>query len=266
MTAPLRPNAAAVAVGSFSPAPGAGSPVGMVLSHALMEIRLNVRNGEQLLLSVVIPVVLLIGLTKTTVVSISNDSRIDVVTPGILALAVMSTAFTGQAIATGFERRYGVVKLLGSSPLPRWGLVAAKTIAVLVIEAFQIVLVSLVALALGWSPKGSAIDAIVLIVVGTAAFSALALLVAGTLRAEATLAVANAIYILLLLAGGVIIPLEKLPLGMARVAEFLPSGALGQGLRDVLTQGRPLPWQSFFVLVGWALAAGIAAHRTFRWE
>ncbi|NED78883.1 ABC transporter permease, partial [Streptomyces sp. SID11233] len=72
-------------------------------------------------------------------------------TPGVLALAVMSTAFTGQAIATGFERRYGVLKRLGASPLPRWALMTAKTLSVLVTEVLQVVLLTVIAFALGWS-------------------------------------------------------------------------------------------------------------------
>jgi len=257
-------------VATFGPAPGGASSIRMIIGHALMEFRLNMRNGEQLILTAIIPVILLIGLTKSTVVSVTASTpdvpRIDVVTPGILALAVMSTAFTGQAIATGFERRYGVIKLLGSTPLPRWGLVAAKTLAVLVIEAGQVVVLSLVAFALGWSPSGSLLNAVVLIVAGTAAFCALALVVAGTLRAEATLAVANGLYLVLLLAGGVVIPLAKLPSGLARIAELLPSGALGQGLRDVLTAGESMPWKSLAVLVVWAVGGALVAHRTFRWE
>lgn len=243
----------------------------MVWGHALMELRLNLRNGEQLLLTAIIPVILLIGLTKSSVVAITDvvdigRARIDVVTPGVLALAVMSTAFTGQAIATGFERRYGVIKLLGSTPLPRWGLVAAKTLAVVVVECVQVVVLSAVAFGLGWSPSGSLVNAVVLLIAGTAAFSALALLIAGVFRAEATLALANGIYLVLLLAGGVVVPLEKLPSGMAVIARALPSGALGQGLRDVLTHGQSMPWGALAVLVAWAVGAGFVAHRTFRWE
>src|SRR5690606_4742301 len=129
---------------------------------------------------------------------------VDFLAPGILALAVMSTAFTGQAIATGFERRYGVLKRLAASPLPRWGLMTAKSLSVLVTEILQVLLVAVIALSLGWSPRGNPFAVFLLLVLGTAAFSGLGLLMAGTLKAEATLAAANLVFLLLLIGGGVV--------------------------------------------------------------
>jgi ABC-2 type transport system permease protein len=197
---------------------------------------------------------------------VGHSPSIDAVTPGVLALAVISTAFTGLAIATGFERRYGVLKLLGSTPLGRGGLLAAKTVAVLAVESVQVLILAATAYALGWSPSGSVIYAVVLLVLGTAAFAALGLLLAGTLRAEATLAVANGIYLLLLAAGGVVIAADRLPGPLSTVVGLLPSSALAQGLRDVLLDGTGFPVGSAFVLGLWALIGGTAAGRTFRWS
>lgn len=160
----------------------------------------------------------------------------------MLALAIMSTAFTGQAIATGFERRYGVLKRLGATPLSRSGLMLAKTLAVLAVEVLQVAVIVAVALALGWRPEGSLAAAALLILLGTAAFSGLGLLMAGLLRAEATLAAANLVYLLLLAAGGVIFPLAKFPARVRPVLELLPISALTGGLRAVLTQGRRCRW------------------------
>jgi ABC-2 type transport system permease protein len=227
---------------------------------------MTLRNGEQLLLTLVVPLVLLVGLSHLPESVVGHSPAIDAVAPGILALSVMSTAFTGQAIATGFERRYGVLRLLGATPLGRSGLLVAKTLGVLAVEAVQVLLVSGVALALGWHPQGSPAAALVLLVLGTAAFSALGLLLAGLLRAEATLAVANAVYLLLLAAGGVVIPADRLPSAIAPLVSALPSAALGQGLRDVLLHGLGLPAAAAGVLLAWAVVAGWLTSRTFRWS
>jgi len=189
--------------------------------------------------------------------------------PGIIGVAVLSTAFTSQAIATGFERRYSVLKRLGATPLSRAGLIAAKTTTVIAVELLQGVLILLVALAIGWRPDASLAAIVVaplLILLGTAAFSGLALLMAGTLRAEATLAGANLVYIVLLGVGGVVFPLTRFPAGARPVLELLPTGALSTGLREVLQQGSVFPVGHVVTLAVWATAAIILAARTFRWE
>ncbi len=251
----------------YSPAPGA-APVGrMLLTQTAFETKMLLRNGEQLLLTVIIPTVLLVLFSAVDVVSVTGPGkRVDFLAPGLLALAVMSTAFTGQAIATGFERRYGVLKRLGASPLPRWALLTAKTGCVLVTEALQVTLLSVIALALGWSPQGNVLSVVALLVLGTAAFSGLGLLMAGTLKAEATLAAANLVFILLLLAGGVLVPLSKFPSGVRAVLDLLPISALSDGLRGVLQTGAGMPWSDLGILGVWAVVGLGAAARFFRWE
>jgi ABC-2 type transport system permease protein len=241
----------------------------MITSQAGLELRMLLRNGEQLLLTLIIPVLLLVAFSKEKLVSYPGESRVSFLVPGMIALAVLSTAFTSQAIATGFERRYGVLKRLGATPLSRGGLIAAKTVMVIAVELGQAVIVIAVGLALGWRPHaGPAAVAwvVVLAVAGTAAFSGLALLLAGTVRAEATLAAANLIYLVLLGVGGILFPLSKFPAGARPLLTALPSGALSDGLRAVLARGQALPPRDLLVLLAWA-AAGIAlASRTFRWE
>ncbi|WP_106537258.1 ABC transporter permease [Haloactinopolyspora alba] len=237
----------------------------MVAAQVLLEVRLLLRNGEQLLLTAVIPVVLLGLLTAVPVVDTGEYDRVDFLVPGILALSVMSTAFTSLAIATGYERRYGALKRLAASPLPRWALLAAKAVTVLVVEVLQVVLVGGLGLALGWRPDG-AMAAVPLLLAGTAAFAGLGLLMAGTLRAEATLAAANLVYLLLLVLGGVVIPFGQFPDALRPVLESTPTGALAGGLRSVLADGDGLPWAPLVVLVIWAAAGTTAAARWFRWE
>jgi ABC-2 type transport system permease protein len=255
-----------MSTGLFTPRPGAAPLARQVLAQAAMESRLMLRNGEQLLLAVVIPVIVLIGgVEGAEHLDLTSARRpIDVLAPGVLALAVMSTAFTSLAIATGFERRYGVIKRLGSSPLPRSGLLLGKVGALLLVEAMQILVISLVALALGWEPHTSLTAAVLSIVAGTAAFAALGLFVAGVLRAEATLAAANLVYLLLMAGGAVVLPSSAYG-AFGSVTTLLPSGALGDALRHAFWSGG-IQWGSLLVLLAWAVVGAALTARTFRWE
>ncbi len=255
--------------GTFTPAPGAAPLPRMIAAQARMETKLLLRNGEQLLIAVVIPLIVLVGgLVASRRFDLPLDGRpIDLLTPGVLALAVMSTSFTSLAISTGFERRYGVLKRLGSSPLPRSGLLAGKVGALLVVEALQLVVLGGAGLLLGWSPAHSVtglLGALLVVLLGTAAFASLGLLMAGTLRAEATLAAANLVYLLLLAGGAVVLPASAYG-GAGAALVWLPSGALGDGLRSALTDGT-LPALPLLVLAAWAVVGSVLTARTFRWE
>ena len=263
----MTPDAAEAPV--FVPAPGAAPLRRMIAAQAALETRTLLRNGEQLLLTLVIPLLLLAAFGLEPLVNFdAGMSRIDFLTPGIIALAVMSTAFTSQAIATGFERRYGVLKRLGATPLSRQGLIAAKTVTVIAVELLQGALILIVAVAIGWRPDASPSAVVVvplLILLGTAAFSGLALLMAGTLRAEANLAAANALFLVFLFLGGMAYPLDKLPGALQAIAKLLPAAALTDTVRSVLST-QPFPTGQFVVLVAWAVGAPLAAARWFRWE
>jgi ABC-2 type transport system permease protein len=246
----------------FAPDPGA-APLGrMITAQATLETRTLLRNGEQLLLILIIPLLLLTAFSLEPLINFGTGlPRIDFLTAGIIALAVMSTAFTSQAIATGFERRYGVLKRLGATPLSRGGLIAAKTVTVIGVELLQAALIIAIALAIGWRPNASPaaiVTAPLLILLGTAAFSGLALL--------ATLAAANLVYILLLGLGGVVFPLTRFPATARPVLELLPTGALSTGLRDVLQYGVAFPVGNTVTLAVWAAGAIALAARTFRWD
>jgi ABC-2 type transport system permease protein len=252
-------------IDSFAPAPGAAPLPRMLAAQAAMEFRLMLRNGEQLLLTLVIPLLLLVILVEAPFVSVDGP-RANTFVPGIAALAVMSTAFTGQAIATGFERKYGVLKRLGATPLPRPVLLGGKTGAVIGVELVQLVLVLGVGALLGWRGPVAPLGVLLLIVLGTAAFSGLGLLLAGRIRAEITLAAANLIWFVLLFFGGVVFPLSKFPAAMASWLEVLPTAALAEGLRAALTRGALFPGKDLLILAAWATVALTAAARTFRWE
>lgn len=249
--------------GALAPAPAAATRSRMLAAQTRAELTLMLRNGEQLLLTVVIPLGLLVGLTLVPAVTVTGR-RVDFFVPGVLALAVMSTAFTGQAIQTGFDRQYGVLKRLGATPLPRATLLQAKTLAVLTVEALQVVLLTGTGLLLGWEPHGSVFGVLALVALGTAAFSGLGLLVGGTLPGLTALAVANLLWFVMLALGGVVFPLTEYG-GAADVLVYLPAGALSDGLRSLLQDGS-LVGRDLLVLAGWAVAGLGAASRTFRWE
>lgn len=252
---------------TFAPRPGAAPLHRQVVAQAAIEARLLVRNGEQLLLALVIPVLVLVGGVLAADRFDLDLARpaVDELTPGVLALAVMSSSFASLAIMTGFERRYGVLKRLGASPLPRSGLLLGKTGALLLVEVLQVLVIGGVAAALGWHPAAAGLAGALLVgIAGTFAFAALGMLIAGVLRAEATLAAANLIYLLLLAGGGVVLPTTAYG-GAAGVLSWLPSAALGDGMRAALIHG-DLPGRELLVLLVWGGVATALTARTFRWE
>lgn len=237
-----------------------------ILLQGKYEALTMLRNGEQLILAIVLPLLALAGLTVTPLLDGLGGSRIDVAVPGILALCAMSTAFTGQGISTGFDRRYGVLRFLSTTPLGRTGLIAGKILAVLAVLVLQVLVVGAVALMLGWQPNPAGwLPGLSLLVLGAAAFTALGLLVAGTVRPEATLAITNLLWILLGALGGIVLPAERLP-GLAQsIVHYLPSGALGQSLRDAFLHGS-LNGDAALILMLWTALAGAAAIRWFKWN
>ena len=250
----------------FAPAPAAAGTGKMLAAQTSLEFRLQLRNAEQVGLTLVIPLLLLVFFNLPLLYDLDVPRRIDFVVPSIVALAVMSASFTGLAIGTGFERKYAVLKRLGASALPRGVLVGAKTVSVLLLEVVQIVLIVAVGAALAWHPHGDPLSVALLVVVGTAAFGGLGLLLAGTVRAEITLAAANLVWLVLLFAGGIAIPLSKYPHGVADVLQYLPSAALSDGLHRVMQDGAAIPPHDLVTLLVWALLALPAAARWFRWE
>jgi ABC-2 type transport system permease protein len=238
----------------------------MLAAQTKLEFRLQLRNAEQVGLTLVIPLLLMFFFNLPLLYSLGVSRRIDFVVPSIITLAVMSAAFTGLAIGTGFERKYAVLKRLGATAMPRSVLVLGKTISVLLIELLQLVLLVALGYGLQWRPHGDPALVLLLVVVGTASFGGLGLLIAGTLRAEVTLAAANLIWLVLLFAGGIAIPLSKYPHGVAQVLQYLPSAALSDGLHAVTQHGRGVPAHDLVTLLVWAAAALPAAARWFRWE
>ena len=246
----------------LSATPGAAPAARRVLRHGLTEARLMVRNTEQLLLALVIPLGILVA--GRAIGGRFGDER--VLAPSVLGLAVWSTAFTSVAITTGFERRYGVLERLAATPLGKVGLLAGKALAVTLIILGQLVVLATAAVIAGWRPQATAesfLTAVVLVVLAAAVFVCLALLLAGRLRAEATLGLANLIYLVLLAGGALVLPVSRYPAGIRPLIDALPTAALGEGLRAAAS-GIALGWP-VLVLTGWLVVAGIAARKGFRW-
>jgi len=231
------------------------------------EVTTTMRNGEQLLLTLIIPVLLLVFFSVVDVLPTGTPDPIDFLAPGILGLAVMSSAMVSLGIGTGFERSYSVLKRLGATPLGRGRLIAAKIIAVTIVELIQFSVLVPVAFALGWSPSGpNWTAALVAVIIGTMAFAGIGLALGGRLRGETNLAVQNGLYLVLLLLGGMVIPFAKLPGPISAVAKVLPSGALADVLRETLTNGGVRPGTSWAILAGWAIVMPALAIRLFRWD
>lgn len=247
-------------------APSASSLWKRLASQSRAELAMTARRGESLLLTIGIPVVLLVFFSSVHVLPTGTRHPITFVAPGVMALAVMSTSMVNLSIATGFERSYGVLKRLHTTPLGRPVLLAAKAAAVLAVEVIQLAVLSGVSLALGWHPPGSFLAAAGVVLVGSAAFAGIGLLLAGTLRAEANLAASNGLWVVLLLVSGMLVPLSRLPGWMAAASRALPAAALASALHHALGLGTGVPGSAWVVLGAWAVGAPLAAARWFHWD
>jgi ABC-2 type transport system permease protein len=244
------------------------APLGrQILQQTQFELLLTLRRGENILVTLIVPVLLLIFFASLNIVPAIQGSAINFLLPGILALAIIAAGMVNLGIATAYERYYGVLKRLGSSPLPRSGLIIAKIISILILEVVQVILLVGVAVLLyGWRPVGNAGLALLVMALGTVTFAALGLAMAGALRAELTLAGANALFLLFVLLGGGILPLNHLPTPLAAFAQVLPAAALTQALQAAMTKGAGFPGFSLIVLAVWAVVILAVAIRTFKWE
>ena len=238
-----------------------------IANQVRYELLLTLRRGENILVTLIVPIMLLIFFTSLNIVPAVNGSAINFLLPGILAIAIVAAGMVNLGIATAYERYYGVLKRLGSSPLPRSGLIIAKVVSILLLEILQVLLLVGIALLLyRWHPVGSLLVALLAIVLGTVTFAALGLAMAGALRAELTLAGANALFLVFILLGGGILPLSHLPAGLAAFSEILPSTALTQALQAAMIQGAAFPAYPMIILAIWAVIVLFLAIRTFKWE
>ncbi len=238
-----------------------------IIAMTLAELRLSLRRGETLLATAVLPVVVLAFFSSVDFLA-APGRPVDFLLPGSIAFAIVATSLVGLGITTAYDRHYGVLKRLGGSPLSRPELIAARIAVVLVVEAGQVaLLVGVAALALGWSaPAGAAPAAVAVpVLLGTRAFAGLGLLLAGVLRAEAMLAVANALFIGSLVLGGFIVPVDHLPVPLDAIAPLLPAAALADALGVALGSGGDASG-ALAVLVAWGFGSIALATRTFRWE
>ncbi|MFF0492388.1 ABC transporter permease [Nocardia sp. NPDC004068] len=252
------------APGTFTPDPRPAPRAAMLAAQTRMELILLLRNGEQLLLTMFIPIALLIGLTLLPISGL-GEHRVDRIVPAVMMVAIMSTAFTGQAIAVGFDRRYGALKRLGATALPRWGIVGGKCAAVLIVVVLQSILLGLIGVALGWRPSlGGLVCGAAVIALGTATFAALGLLLGGTLKAEVVLALANILWFVMLGTSSLVFAAENVPHWLSLAARVVPSGALAQALEQA--QKLTVDWYGLTVLTAWGLLAATLATRWFRFE
>lgn len=239
-----------------------------ILAMTAMELRLALRRGETLVATALLPVVVLVFFSSVSVIPVGTDRPVDFLLPGSIAFAIIATSLLSLGITTAYDRFYGVLKRLGGSPLSRAELIAAKILAVLVVEAVQVAaLVGAASVLLGWSaPAGASVGLLaVAVLLGTSAFAGLGLLLARTLRAETMLAVANILFVASLILGGVVLPISQLPAPLAAIAGGLPAAALSDALRTALGATGDAAG-SLALLAGWGVATVGLAVATFRWE
>ena len=254
------------------------SPMRATAALAAAELRVSARRGENVLVTLIIPPAVLLFFATTGLLPTRAGRPVDFLLPGSLALAIIAAGLVNLGIATAYERSYGVLKRLGGSPLPRWGLVAAKIGAVLALEVLQVIVLLVVAVAfldwrpataitLDWRPAAgiSPVLFAAALLLGTLAFAGLGLLMAGTLRAEATLALANGLFLGFLMIGGIVLPIDHLPAPLAAIAGVLPAAALADAFRAALGTGGNVA-SPLLILTVWGVAAAALAIRTFRWE
>ncbi len=264
MTAPT-PSAAPAPSDDAPSGPRPAPPLRRILSHAGLEARVLLSNGEQLMVAIALPAMVLVGLWLLPVGRLEGTPAIDTAVAATFATALISTSFTSQAIVTGFDRRNGVLRWIATTPLGRGGYLAGKILATLTTHLLQVIVLGALALVLGWRPELAGLAALIPVwLVGTVAFGALGLLVAGLLRTEAVLAVANLVFVLLVAVGGVAFPTASFPRIVSGLADLLPSGALGELMRACLADG-PFTVGSAVVLLLWAAAGVAAVVRWFRW-
>ena len=248
--------------GTFAPDPRPSAVPKMLAAQFGLELKLLLRNGEQLLLTMFIPITLLVGLTLLPLGSFGQH-RAATFTPVIMALAVISTAFTGQAIAVAFDRRYGALKRLGATPLPVWGIIAGKSLAVVTVVFLQAILLGAIGFALGWRPAPTALAmGAAVIALGTVAFAALGLLLGGTLRAEIVLAIANLMWFVFAGLGALTVETGIIPSAVKWAARLTPSGALTEALSQAMTMS--VDWFGVVVLAAWGALGALSALRWFR--
>ena len=248
--------------GTFRPDPRPSTVPRMLAAQFGLELKLLLRNGEQLLLTMFIPITLLVGLTLLPFGDFGHN-RAATFVPVIMALAVISTAFTGQAIAVAFDRRYGALKRLGATPLPVWGVIAGKSLAVVTVVFLQAILLGAIGFALGWRPEPTALAlGAAVIALGTAGFTALGLLLGGTLRAEIVLAVANLMWFVFAGLGALTVETQMIPAAVKWAARLTPSGALTEALSWAMKLS--VDWFGLALLAAWGLVAAVCALRWFR--
>ena len=243
--------------------------MGLAARQAAFDLRLLLRNGEQILLTLLIPVALLLLLAVAPVVSLDvpdGSSRIEAALAGVLAVAVLSSAFTSLAIGIGFDRRSGCLLMLATTPLSRTTILLARALATLAIVLLQVLLLALTAAALGWRPDAGAVVALGLVILGALSLGALGFALGGAVRAEATLAIANGLFLVLLLVGGTALPTSTLPAPVAAVVQWLPTAALGDALRTAIAGAMGSVPLDALVLIAWGALGAVIAARTFRWD
>lgn len=247
--------------GVFAPAPQRASFAAMAAAQGRVEAKLILSHGEQLLVNLVIPAAILFAAHFAPILGDNTDFNLLV--PMVFAIAATGAGFTGQAIAVAFDRRYGALKRTGASGVPAWTIIVGKILGVLAMVVVQIVVLGAIALALGWHVSvGGALFGLVTLLFGVSAFTAMGLLMGGTLSSEMVLALANLIWLVLLgILGWVGYAGDIADAGWWNAVPTVAlAGALDQALQLHVN------WPAWASLAAWAVVSITAAVRLFRFD
>jgi ABC-2 type transport system permease protein len=241
----------------------------MINSNALRqgawEFKLSLKNGEQFLLLVIIPVAVFLTLTQTAVIGGGKWDIAEALSVSI-TVSVLAAGFTSLAIATAFERRSGTLVTMGVTPISRVELVTGKTLSTVYLAAISALILGVVALVLGWRPTLSATLIPLILILGIASVTGFAFLLAGTVRAEAVLALANGIFVFAMIFGGIVFQYSGI---LGTVIELFPPAALSNCMSHALdsTPQDSLPLLvSIGVLLAWSVAGTLASAKFFKWR
>ena len=241
----------------------------MINSNALRqgawEFKLSLKNGEQFLLLVIIPVAVFLTLTQTAVIGGGKWDIAEALSVSI-TVSVLAAGFTSLAIATAFERRSGTLVTMGVTPISRVELVTGKTLSTVYLAAISALILGVVALVLGWSPTLSATLIPLILILGIASVTGFAFLLAGTVRAEAVLALANGIFVFAMIFGGIVFQYSGI---LGTVIDLFPPAALSNCMSHALDstpQDSPPLLVSIGVLLAWSVAGTLASAKFFKWR
>jgi ABC-2 type transport system permease protein len=240
------------------------------------DLRAFFRNRQSRFFTLALPVLFLIifasvfGNDTIEVAGGRIDTSVSYV-PGIMALGIISAAFTNLVISVTAQRETGVLKRRRATPIPASAIISGRALTAVVTA----ITITVVLLGIGWAAFGAYVAAwtapalALTVVVGAVAFSCLGFAVASVIRdQEAAQPVTQAITLPLYFISGVFVPTSNLPHWLATIADIFPVRHLAAALLTAYnphTRGAGLAWTDLLVIGAWGAAGLSVAIGRFSW-